>query len=196
MGESYDINSILLAVEDLYKKTNKRKNVTKLNVLKNDDVPLQVDQIIREAEQYKNQITTKSKKANEFNKLQISEFEKNKNILLDEKKKLEEKIKEIQIVHDAEMYRFKTRLEHQTIIYKENYEKIIIENKDIKQRLENTKKQISSFHKIKSEILIAVTKLNETLSKSEIVGSISPIDFSSTENIEELDLKKNKETKD
>jgi len=196
MGESYDINSILLAVEDLYKKTNKRKNVTKLNVLKNDDDPPQVDQIIREAEQYKNQITTKSKKANEFNKLQISEFEKNKNILLDEKKKLEEKIKEIQIVHDAEMYRFKTRLEHQTIIYKENYEKIIIENKDIKQRLENTKKQISSFHKIKSEILIAVTKLNETLSKSEIVGSISPIDFSSTENIEELDLKKNKETKD
>ena len=94
------------------------------------------------------------------------------------------------------MHRFKTRLEHQTIIYKENYEKIIIENKDIKQRLENTKKQISSFHKIKSEILIAVTKLNETLSKSEIVGSISPIDFSSTENIEELDLKKNKETKD
>jgi len=196
MGESYDINSILLAVEDLYKKTNKRKNVTKLNVLKNDDVPLQVDQIIREAEQYKNQITTKPKKTNEFNKLQISEFEKDKNILLEEKKKLEEKIKEIQIVHDAEMYRFKTRLEHQTIIYKENYEKIIIENKDIKQRLENTKKQISSFHKIKSEILIAVTKLNETLSKSEIVGSISPIDFSSTENIEELDLKKNKETKD
>ena len=196
MGESYDINSILLAVEDLYKKTNKRKNVTKLNVLKNDDVPPQVDQIIREAEQYKNQITTKSKKANEFNKLQISEFDNDKNILLDEKKKLEEKIKEIQIVHDAEMYRFKTRLEHQTIIYKENYEKIIIENKDIKQRLENTKKQISSFHKIKSEILIAVTKLNETLSKSEIVGSISPIDFSSTENIEELDLKKNKETKD
>ena len=193
MGESYDINSILLAVEDLYKKTNKRKNVTKLNVLKNDDVPPQVDQIIREAEQYKNQITTKSKKANEFNKLQISEFDNDKNILLDEKKKLEEKIKEIQIVHDAEMYRFKTRLEHQTIIYKE---KIIIENKDIKQRLENTKKQISSFHKIKSEILIAVTKLNETLSKSEIVGSISPIDFSSTENIEELDLKKNKETKD
>jgi len=196
MGESYDINSILLAVEDLYKKTNKRKNVTKLNVLKNDDVPPQVDQIIREAEQYKNQITTKPKKTNEFNKLQISEFEKDKNILLDEKKKLEEKIKEIQIVHDAEMHRFKTRLEHQTIIYKENYEKIIIENKDIKQRLENTKKQISSFHKIKSEILIAVTKLNETLSKSEIVGSISPIDFSSTENIEELDLKKNKETKD
>ena len=196
MGESYDINSILLAVEDLYKKTNKRKNITKLNVLKNDDVPPQVDQIIREAEQYKNQITNKPKKTNEFNKLQISEFEKDKNILLDEKKKLEEKIKEIQIFHNAEMYKFKTRLEHQTIIYKENYEKIIIENKDIKQRLENTKKQISSFHKIKSEILITVTKLNETLSKSEIVGSISPIDFSSTENIEELDLKKNKETKD
>jgi hypothetical protein len=177
-------------------KQIKKKIATKSNVLKNDDVPPQVDQIIREAEQYKNQITNKPKKTNEFNKLQISEFEKDKNILLDEKKKLEEKIKEIQIVHDAEMYKFKTRLEHQTIIYKENYEKIIIENKDIKQRLENTKKQISSFHKIKSEILITVTKLNETLSKSEIVGSISPIDFSSTENIEELDLKKNKETKD
>tara|TARA_B100000780_G_C20905923_1_gene360587 strand:+ start:99 stop:689 length:591 start_codon:yes stop_codon:yes gene_type:complete len=196
MNESYNINSILNAVEDLYNKTNKKKIATKSNVLKNDDVPPQVDQIIREAEQYKKQITSKSKKIDEFNKLQTSEFEKDKNILLDEKKKLEEKIKEIQIFHNAEMYKFKTRLEHQTIIYKENYEKIIIENKDIKQRLENTKKQISSFQKIKSEILIAVTRLNETLSKSEIIGSITPIDFSSTENIEELDLEKNKETKD
>ncbi len=196
MNESYNINSILNAVEDLYNKTNKKKIATKSNVLKNDDVPPQVDQIIREAEQYKKQITSKSKKIDEFNKLQTSEFEKDKNILLDEKKKLEEKIKEIKIFHNAEMYKFKTRLEHQTIIYKENYEKIIIENKDIKQRLENTKKQISSFQKIKSEILIAVTRLNETLSKSEIIGSITPIDFSSTENIEELDLEKNKETKD
>ena len=196
MSESYNINNILKAVEDLNNKTDKRKNATKSNVLKNDEVPPQVDQIIREAEKYKNQITSEPKTTNEFNNLQISEFEKDKNILLDEKKKLEEKIREINIVHNAEMYKFKTKLEYQTIIYKENYEKIIIENKDIKQRLENTKKQISSFLKIKSEILIDVTRLNETLSKSEIVGSITPIDFSSTENVEELDLKKNKETKD
>ena len=196
MSESYNINNILKAVEDLNNKTDKRKNATKSNVLKNDEVPPQVDQIIREAEKYKNQITSEPKTTNEFNNLQISEFEKDKNILLDEKKKLEEKIREINIVHNAEMYKFKTKLEYQTIIYKENYEKIIIENKDIKQRLENTKKQISSFLKIKSEILIDVTRLNETLSKSEIVGSITPIDFSSTENVEELDLEKNKETKD
>ena len=86
MNESYNINSILNAVEDLYNKTNKKKIATKSNVLKNDDVPPQVDQIIREAEQYKKQITSKSKKIDEFNKLQTSEFEKDKNILLDEKK--------------------------------------------------------------------------------------------------------------
>jgi len=59
MNESYSINSILEAVEDLNNKKKITKTSIKSNVLKSDDVPPQVDQIIREAEKYKNQITSK-----------------------------------------------------------------------------------------------------------------------------------------
>jgi hypothetical protein len=59
MNESYIINNILEAVEDLNNKKKITKTSIKSNVLKSDDVPPQVDQIIREAEKYKNQITSK-----------------------------------------------------------------------------------------------------------------------------------------
>jgi hypothetical protein len=59
MNESYSINNILEAVEDLNNKKKITKTSIKSNVLKSDDVPPQVDQIIREAEKYKNQITSK-----------------------------------------------------------------------------------------------------------------------------------------
>ena len=59
MNESYSINSILEAVEDLNNKKKITKTSIKSNVLKSDDVPPQVNQIIREAEKYKNQITSK-----------------------------------------------------------------------------------------------------------------------------------------
>lgn len=196
MTESYNIKKILEAIDDLNNKTKIVKNLTRYKVLKNDDVPPQVDLIIREAEQYKNKFLSNLKTENEFSNLKISEFKKEKNILLDEKNKLEKKIKEMEINYKKEISNLKTKLEHQTIFYKENYEKIIIENNDIKLRLENTKKQINSFQEIKSEIITAISKLNKTLSKSEIIGSIAPINFSSTENIKKLNLEKNKKTKD
>ncbi|MDC0513983.1 hypothetical protein OAN67_03165, partial [Pelagibacteraceae bacterium] len=51
MSESYNINSILLAVEDLNNKN--KKLVNKPRLLTRDDVPPQADKIIREAEEFK-----------------------------------------------------------------------------------------------------------------------------------------------
>ena len=59
MSETYSIKSIHEAVEDLNNKKKITKTSIKSNVLKSDDIPPQVDQIIREAEKYKNQITSK-----------------------------------------------------------------------------------------------------------------------------------------
>ena len=182
MNESYNINSILYAIEDLNKTT---KNSNKTEVLKRDDVPPQVDKIIREAEEYKKEklskLVTKTLSLNQgvSNDRLFSNVEQDKTILL-----------------NKEITELKTKLEYQTIIYRENYEKIIIENNDIKQRLDNAKQQINSFKESKSELQAALLNLNNVLSKSSIIGNIAPIDFSSKNNIEVLDLEKNKEIKD
>ena len=185
MNESYNINSILEAIEGLNKKTKKPKNLNNPQVFKNDDVPPQVDKIISEAEEYKKEklskLDTKTSSLDQvvLNDRQFPNIGQDKTMLL-----------------NKEITELKTKLEYQTIIYRENYEKIIIENNDIKQRLDNAKQQINFFKKSKSELEAALLNLNNVLSKSSIIGNITPIDFSSNNNIEELDLEKNKEIKD
>ena len=182
MNESYNINSILSAIEDLNKTT---KNSNKTEVLKRNDVPPQVDKIISEAEEYKKEKLSKldtktlSLQQDLSNDRLFSNVEQDKTILLNKK-----------------ITELKTKLEYQTIIYRENYENIIIENNDIKKRLDNAKQQINFFKKSKSELEAALLNLNNVLSKSSIIGNITPIDFSSKNNIEVLDLEKNKEIKD
>ena len=202
MNESYNINSILEAIEDLNKKTKKITDLNKIEVLKNDDVPAQVDKIIREAEDYKkkklSKLDTKTSSLDQgvSNDQLFSEVGQNKTILLNEKIKLEKKIDEIKVSFNKEITELKTKLEYRSIIYKEDYEKLIIENNDIKQRLKNAKQQINSFKESKLELEAAISNLNNVLSKSSIVGNITPIDFSSKNNAEELDLEKNKDIKD
>jgi len=202
VNESYNINSILEAIEDLNKKTKKITDLNKIEVLKNDDVPAQVDKIIREAEDYKkkklSKLDTKTSSLDQgvSNDQLFSEVGQNKTILLNEKIKLEKKIDEIKVSFNKEITELKTKLEYRSIIYKEDYEKLIIENNDIKQRLKNAKQQINSFKESKLELEAAISNLNNVLSKSSIVGNITPIDFSSKNNAEELDLEKNKDIKD
>ena len=185
MNESYNINSILEAIEGINKKIKKPKNLNNPQVLKNDAIPPQVDKIIREAEEYKK---------GKLSKLDI------KNLSLDQGVSNDRLFSNVEqdktILLNKEITELKTKLEYQTIIYRENYEKIIIENNDIKQRLDNAKQQINYFKENKSELKAALLNLNNVLSKSPIVGHITPIDFSSKNNIEALDLEKNKETKD
>jgi len=192
MHESYNINIILDAIEDLNKKTKKIKNLNKTEVLKSDDVPLQVDKIIREAEEFKKKISSKlDTKTSPLdqgvsNDRLISYLEQDKNISLGKKIELQKKIEEMKASFNKEITELKTKLEYQSIIYKENYEKLIIENHDIKQRLNNAKQQINSFEESKSELEAALSNINNVLSKSSIVGKITPIAFSSNEKNEKL----------
>jgi hypothetical protein len=202
MLESYNINSILEAIEDLNKKTKKVKDLNKIEVLKNDDISPQVDKIIREAEEYKkknlSKLDTKTSSLDQgvSNDQLFSNVEQDKTILLNEKTELEKKIDEMKVSFNKEITELKTKLEYQSIIYKEDYEKLIIENNDIKQRLKNAKQQINSFKESKLELEAAISNLNNVLSKSSIVANITPIDFSSKNDIEVLDSEKNKEIKD
>ena len=58
---------------------------------------------------------------------------------------------------------------------------MIIENNEIKNRLENAKKQLISFEENKSEINSAFDNLIKVLSKSSIIGQIKPINFNVSE---------------
>ena len=66
------------------------------------------------------------------------------------------------------------KIERDSTVYKENYERLIIENNDLKTRLKITKEQIANYETNKKELLSALDQLNEILSKSNIVGKISP----------------------
>ena len=53
--------------------------------------------------------------------------------------------------------------------YKENYEKLIIENNDVKKKLLNTMQKVESFEEIKKELAYIFENFNNVLSKNSIV---------------------------
>lgn len=189
MSESYNINSILLAVEDLNNKNKNKKIVNKPSLLTKDEVPPQADKIIREAEEFKKnklfKITLQDKKKD----IENSNFKNNKNLVIDKK------IEEMEVAFNKEISELKTKLKYQTIIYKENYDRLLIENNDIKQRLANAKNHINSFQEVKLDIVSTISNLNQIITKSEIIGQIKPKSFSTPNDAEKSNLK-NKEIKD
>jgi hypothetical protein len=57
----------------------------------------------------------------------------------------------------------------ESIFFKENYEKLIIENNDIKKKLSNTKQQVEAFEEIKKELALTFQNFNNVLSKNSII---------------------------
>ena len=66
------------------------------------------------------------------------------------------------------------KAERDSNVYKENYERLVIENNDLKTRLKISKEQIVNYEANKKNLLSALNQLNDILSKSNIVGKISP----------------------
>ena len=148
MDESYDINEILNSINELNNEPAKNKlnkeyrnqeGINTKNISK-DDVPPITDQIIKEAEKFKEKTNQKKAESKSYQKISL-----------------------------------------EMNFYKENYERLIIENNEIKNRLENTKKQLISFEENKSEINSAFDNLIKVLSKSSIIGQIKPINFNVSE---------------
>ena len=66
------------------------------------------------------------------------------------------------------------KIERDSNVYKENYERLIIENNELKTKLRIAKEQIVNYETNKTNLLLALDQLNEILAKSNIVGNISP----------------------
>lgn len=88
--------------------------------------------------------------------------------------------KQKQIFLDLKSY--STKIERDSNVYKENYERLIIENNELKTRLKTTKEQIVNYESNKNDLLLALSELNKIISKSNIVGKISPYETFSENN--------------
>ena len=69
---------------------------------------------------------------------------------------------------------YSKKVKRDSNVYKENYEKLIIENHELKTRLKITNDQIVNYEDNKKDLMLAIHNLNEIISKSNIVGNISP----------------------
>ena len=145
------------------------------------------------------------KRVEETLRLQIIELEQDKTILLNKIKKFDElkiqqsdlndtKEKLIAIYKQVEKQKMifldlknhSAKIEQNSNFFKENYEKLIIENNDVKKKLIIAKEQISVHESNKRDLLLSINQLNEISSKSNIALKISPPKLSSEENILKL----------
>ena len=145
------------------------------------------------------------KRVEETLRLQIIDLEQDKTILLNKIKKFDElqiqqndlndtKEKLIAIYKQVEKQKMifldlknhSAKIEQNSNFFKENYEKLIIENNDVKKRLIIAKEQISVHESNKRDLLLSINQLNEISSKSNIALKISPPKLSSEENILKL----------
>ena len=198
MNDKDDIISILSAIDEINNKPKKRSNEkssTQNSIPKlNQDliIPSDVDRIIREAEEYKK---TTINYVNTSAVQKRTETSKNENIfiLTDEVLNVEdisisesfinntkETLKSIytQVEKQKKLFldlkNYSIKIERESQVFKENYERLVIENNDLKTRLKIAKEQIVNYEANKIDLLSALDKLNEILSKSNVVGKIAP----------------------
>ena len=196
MEEKFNISSILGAVQDLNNKKRKNQKDLKepLNLkivpeeekkislpISNTDIPPDVDRMILEAEQHLKQPKQINIEADHrFLELQkVNELLNNeKNITNNEISNLKAEIIGLknQILSVDEKNKQLLDLNKNSIrdfeFYKENYEKLIISNNDLKVRLENVKEQVNNYESIRQELSVAINNLNNILSKSSVVTGI------------------------
>jgi hypothetical protein len=213
MEEKFNIISILGAVQDLNNK--KRKNQKdfkepldleivpeeeeKISLpISNTDIPPDVDRMILEAEQQLKQ----PKQINIESDQRFLELQKVNELLNNEKNITNNEILNLkaeiiglknQILSVDEKNKQLLDLNKNSIrdfeFYKENYEKLIISNNDLKVRLENVKEQVNNYESIRQELSVAINNLNNILSKSSVITGIQPKNkqtFSENPNIQNI----------
>ena len=131
-------------------------------------------------------------------RFQIIDLEQDKTILLKNAKKFEEQndYKEIvdstketlisiykQVSRQKEIFlnlkSYSFKIERDFNFYKENYEKLIIENNDFKNKTIIAQEKIISYENNKLDLLSSIKQLNEVLSKSNVINDISSNKLSS-----------------
>ena len=166
---------------DLNKTLSKNKNFLKDEIVKSLEIQDSTINILNEKiKNYKN--------VEEKLRFQIIDLEQDKFLLLKKAEKFEklndyknilngtkETLKSIYTQVEKQKFFFldlkknSIKMESDFNFYKENYEKLIIENNDIKKRLSNTNQQVEAFESIKKELAFILENFNNVLTKNSII---------------------------
>jgi hypothetical protein len=168
-------------IVDLNKTLSKNKNFLKDEIVKSLEIQDSTINILNEKiKNYKN--------VEEKLRFQIIDLEQDKFLLLKKAEKFEksndyknilnetkESLKSIYKQVEKQKFFFldlknnSIKMETDFNFYKENYEKLIIENNDIKKRLSNTNQQVEAFESIKKELAFILENFNNVLTKNSII---------------------------
>ena len=99
--------------------------------------------------------------------LKIVDLEQDITLLNNTKKNISQNT--ILVNSDDEQKKLISKIESQLIFYRENYERLIIENNDVKKKLSNSKNQIVVFEENIKELQDAIVNLNNIMSKNSII---------------------------
>ena len=98
------------------------------------------------------------------------------NVILELTNNLDGQIKEANIasniaVNKAENLtdQFQSKILSETSFYRENYERLVVENNEIKKRFKNLKEQITTLEETIKEFESVINNLNNILSKNSII---------------------------
>ena len=157
-------------------------------LLKSEQLLINTEEKLRfqiiDLEQDKNILLQKIKKFDELN-----DYKNNIIITKEKLKSIYEQIKKQKIIF-IDLTSYSKKIERDSFVFKESYEKLVIENSEIKKRLVIAKEQITTHEKNKLDLMQSINQLNEILSKENIVSNISPLKLPLVED----SFRKNKKT--
>ena len=157
-------------------------------LLKSEQLLINTEEKLRfqiiDLEQDKTILLQKIKKFDELN-----DYKNNIIITKEKLKSIYEQIKKQKIIF-IDLTSYSKKIERDSFVFKESYEKLVIENSEIKKRLVIAKEQITTHEKNKLDLMQSINQLNEILSKENIVSNISPLKLPLVED----SFRKNKKT--
>ena len=157
-------------------------------LLKSEQLLINTEEKLRfriiDLEQDKTILLQKIKKFDELN-----DYKNNIIITKEKLKSIYEQIKKQKIIF-IDLTSYSKKIERGSFVFKESYEKLVIENSEIKKRLVIAKEQITTHEKNKLDLMQSINQLNEILSKENIVSNISPLKLPLVED----SFRKNKKT--
>jgi hypothetical protein len=157
-------------------------------LLKSEQLLINTEEKLRfqiiDLEQDKTILLQKVKKFDELN-----DYKNNIIITKEKLKSIYEQIKKQKIIF-IDLTSYSKKIERDSFVFKESYEKLVIENSEIKKRLVIAKEQITTHEKNKLDLIQSINQLNEILSKENIISNITPLKLPLVEDT----FRKNKKT--
>ena len=157
-------------------------------LLKSEQLLINTEEKLRfqiiDLEQDKTILLQKVKKFDELN-----DYKNNIIITKEKLKSIYEQIKKQKIIF-IDLASYSKKIERDSFVFKESYEKLVIENSEIKKRLVIAKEQITTHEKNKLDLIQSINQLNEILSKENIISNITPLKLPLVEDT----FRKNKKT--